>query len=329
VPDNLRIDYNILNDAKKNLHELAGDIKPMLDHSLFQSLSLQSTNADVLSGGFYGGPLGAGDSGSATILGSRDVERAVAGLHNNAKNTLGRAYDGLMELGNSFGSVGEAFLSFDSGIAQGMGITGSNLGLSNYFRDKATWDYYQAHKDECVRPTIGDDKVPDPNWTAPDFCHATNPGNPPTDQVITTDRGNVHTHLTLDEHNNVVKEESTVTYDGKTYTSVTNYSNDGHTIVTDSTYPDNSTVHNETNLNPDGSGTMYTRGSDGSWSNYTRPPKDASGNQPDWVWTAGDKKPDGADGGSGGSDGGGSGDPAADPVPTKINGGGGGSKQNQ
>jgi len=324
VADNLRIDYNILNDAKKNLHELAGDIKPMLDHGLFPSLASDYVKSKFSMGGAYGG-IGVGLDVGESVLGSGDVEAAVARLHENAKGTLGRAYDGLIELGNSFGSVGEAFLSFDSGIAQGMGITGTNLGLSNYFRDKATWDYYQAHEDECVRP-VGDDKVPDPNWTAPDFCHATNPGDPPLDQVITTDRGSVHTHLTLDEHNNVVKEESTVTYDGKTYTSVTNYSNDGRTIVTDSTYPDNSTVHNETNLNPDGSGTMYTRGSDGSWSNYTRPPKDANGNQPDWVWTAGDKKPDGADGGS---DGGGSGDPAADPVPTKINGGGGGSKQNQ
>jgi hypothetical protein len=271
VPDNLRIDYNILNDTKTNLQELAGEIKPLLDQSLFSTLS--STE-------------------SGDILGSTDVAWAVGNLHDNAKDTLGRAHDGLMQLADSFGSVGEAFLSFDAQIAQGMGITGSNLGLSNYFRDKATWDYYQAHKDQCV---------PGPDGKVPDFCHATNPGDtPPLDQVITTDRGSVHTHLTLDENHNVVKEESTVTYDGKTYTSVTSYSNDGHNIVTDSTYPDNSTVHNETYLNPDGSGTMYTRGSDGSWSNYTRPPKDASGNQPDWVWTDGNKNPDGSSSTTGG-----------------------------
>jgi hypothetical protein len=332
VPDNLRIDYNILNDAKKNLHELAGDIKPMLDHGLFQSLALDYSKSNYSTGGLYGG-VGAGLEVGENVLGSRDVEGAVARLHENAKGTLGRAYDGLIELGNSFGSVGEAFLSFDAGIAQGMGITGSNLGLSNYFRDKAAWDYYQAHQSECVRPEKPhvldpNAKVPDDDWTPPDFCHATNPGDtPPLDQVITSDRGNVHTHLTLDEHNNVVKEESTVTYDGKTYTSVTNYSNDGHTIVTDSTYPDNSTVHNETNLNPDGSGTMYTRGSDGSWSNYTRPPKDASGNQPDWVWTAGDKKPDGDS--DGGSDGGGAGASDIDEHPQPPTTGGGGSYQQQ
>jgi hypothetical protein len=262
MPDKLRIDYNILNDAKAALQDLAGNIKPLLDEGLFNTLASED---------------------SSVVLGSYDVDAAVTGLHSNASGTLGRAYDGLMELSNSFGSVGEAFLSFDSGIAQGMGITGSSLGLSNYFRDKAQWDYFQSHQDQCV---------PGPDGKVPDFCHATNPGDtPPLDQVITTDRGSVHTHLTLDGSNNVVKEDSTVTYDGKTYTSTTNYSNDGRNITTDSAYPDGSTVHNETYLNPDGSGSMYTRNSDGSWTNYSRPAKNADGTQPDWVWTAGSTDP--------------------------------------
>jgi hypothetical protein len=262
MPDKLRIDYNILNDAKAALQDLAGNIKPLLDEGLFNTLASED---------------------SSLVLGSSDVDLAVTGLHSNASGTLGRAHDGLIELSNSFGSVGEAFLSFDSGIAQGMGITGSSLGLSNYFRDKAQWDYFQAHQDQCV---------PGADGKVPDFCHATNPGDtPPLDQVITTDRGSVHTHLTLDGNNNVVKEESTVTYDGKTYTSLTTYSNDGRNITTDSGYPDGSTVHNETYLNPDGSGSMYTRNSDGSWTNYSRPPKNADGTQPDWVWTAGSTDP--------------------------------------
>jgi hypothetical protein len=273
VPDRLTIDYNVLNDAKRELHKLAGDIKPTLDEGLFNTLSYQD---------------------SSSVLGSPDVDGAISRLHANAKNTLGRAHDGLIELGNSFGSVGEAFLQFDAEIAQGMGITGSNLGLSNYFRDKAEWDYFQAHQDECV---------PGPDGKVPDFCSATNPGDtPPLDQVIKTDRGDVHTHLTLDENNNVVKEESTVTYDGKTYHSITEYSNDGHNIVTNTSYPDGSTVHNETYLNPDGSGTMFTRGSDGSWSNYTRPPKGPDGKPSEWIWDKGSNDPnDDSDDGGGGS----------------------------
>jgi hypothetical protein len=274
MPEKLRIDYNILNDAKRNLHGLAGDIKPILDQGLFNTLASQD---------------------SSSVLGSADIDAAITGLHSNASGTLGRAYDGLMELGNSFGSVGEAFLSFDAGIAQGMGVTGSNLGLSNYFREKSEWDYFQAHQDQCV---------PGPDGKVPDFCHATNPGDtPPLDQVITTDRGSVQTHLTLDGNHNVIKEESTVTYDGKTYTSVTSYSNDGHNITTDSAYPDGSTVHNETYLSPDGSGSMYTRNSDGTWNNFTRPPKGADGHQSDWVWTAGTDDPSqsGTKGSGGGS----------------------------
>lgn len=278
MPDRLRIDYNILNDAKLDLHELAGNIKPMLDEGLFNTLATQD---------------------SAAILGSSDVDSAITGLNREARNTLGRAHDGLIELGNSFGSVGEAFLQFDSEIAQGMGITGSNLGLSNYFRDKAAWDYYQQHKDECK---------PGPDGKLPDFCSATNPGDtPPLDQVIKTDRGSVSTHLTLGgpDGKTVIREESTVVYDGKTYHSVTDYN--GNTIVTNTSYPDGSTVHNETYLNDDGSGSMYTRGSDGSWSNYTRPPKDGDGKPSDWVWDSGSKKPDEDPDGGGGSGSGGSG----------------------
>lgn len=275
MPDKLRIDYNILNDAKADLHELAGDIKPLLDDSLFSRL--------------------ASTEDATNLLGSSDVGYAVTNLHDEAKGTLGRAHDGLIALGNSFGSVGEAFLQFDAEIAQGMGITGQNLGLDNWRRDKAAWDYRQDHKDDCK---------PGPDGKLPDFCSATDPGPPPLDQVITTDRGCVHTHLTLDQNGNVTGEETTVKYDGKVYKTVTSYSstNNTNTIVTDSTYPDGTTVHNETYLNSDGSGTMYTRNSDGSWSNYTRGPKDSQGDAPDWVLTAGSDDPnDSDDDGGGGS----------------------------
>lgn len=269
MPDKLRIDYNILNDAKADLTELAGDIKPLLDQGLFSKLTY--------------------DDGATSLLGSADVAYAVGNLHDEAKGTLGRAHDGLVDLANSFGSVGEAFLQFDSELAQGLGVMGHNLGLDNWRREKSEWDYYQGHKDECK---------PGPDGKLPGFCGATDPGAPPLDQVIKTDRGEIHTHLTVDDHNNVVREDSTVTYDGKTYKSVTDYSNDHNTIVTTTTYPDGSTVHNETYLKPDGSGDMYTRNSDGSWSNWTRGPKDGQGNQPDWTWSSGSDNPNDKSGGT-------------------------------
>lgn len=259
MPDRLRMDYNLLNDAKVDLQQLADEIKPTLNDSLFSRLA---------------------ESSSADILGSSDIDYAITSLHSNAQGTMTKAHDGLVELANSFGSVGEAFLQFDAEIAQGMSATNSNLALSNYLRDKSEWDYYQAHQSECT----GDGEKPD-------FCSATNPGDsPPLDQVITTDRGNINTHLTLDDHNNVIKEETTVTYDGKTYTSVTTYSPDRHHIVTDSTYPDGSTVHNDTNLTTDGSGTMKTTNNDGTWSEFTRAPTGTDGNPAEWVETEASKE---------------------------------------
>lgn len=253
MPDELRIDYNVLNDAKKDLESLAGGIGPLLDNSLFSRLGLTGDGFTVL--------------GDATLAG------AMTQFYFNASSTLSRADKGLKELAGAFGAVGEAFLSFDSGLAEGMGITGSNLSLQNYLRDKDLWDYKQAHIDQCV---------PGPDGTMPDFCSATDPGLPPLDQTITTDRGSVHTQLTLDDNNRVVKEVSTVTYDGKTYTSVTNYSNNGLSYTTDTSYPDGSTVRSETNLNEDGSGTMVVTGSEGDRTEFTRGPRDASGNQPAW-----------------------------------------------
>ncbi|MGW6281456.1 hypothetical protein [Kribbella sp. NPDC055071] len=239
--DRLKIDYNMLNDAKRDLTALSDTIDPTLNGSIFSTLATED---------------------SSSILGAFDIYSAVYDLHDNAGNTMDRAKKKIKELADSFGSVGEAFLQFDAELSQGMSITGNNLKLGNYNRDKANWEYYQEHKSEC-------ENIP-PGQDVPGFCSATDPGDPPLDQTITTDRGNIHTHLTLDDSGQVVKEESTVTYDGKTYYSVTTYSDDRHHAVTDTTYPDGSTVHNDTHLNDDGSGTMKTTNSDGTWKEYTR-----------------------------------------------------------
>ncbi|GAA0572304.1 hypothetical protein HPO96_32095 [Kribbella sandramycini] len=280
MPDKLKMNYNLLNDAKKDLEDLAGNIKPTLNDSLFSTLA---------------------NSDSSDVLGSSSIYYAISSLHTNAQGTMTKAEDGLKKLAGSFGSVGEAFLQFDAEIAQGMNVTNSNLALSNWQRDKSQWDYYQAHKGECENLPAGTE--------APDFCSATNPGDAPLDQTITTDRGNIQTHLTLDDQGNVIKEETTVTYDGKTYHSVTTYSDDKHTMITDSTYPDGSKVHDETKINGDGSststatstdaegkkdvtvtnlagdgsGTKTTTDSDGTVTEYTRGPDNDDGTAADWV----------------------------------------------
>ncbi|MFD7153670.1 hypothetical protein ACFV9C_03675 [Kribbella sp. NPDC059898] len=282
MPDKLKMNYNLLNDAKRNLEDLANNIEPTLNDSLFSTLAGQD---------------------SSSVLGSSDIDLAITDLHTNAQGTMTKAEKGLKELANSFGSVGEAFLQFDAEIAQGMNVTNSNLALSNWQRQKDTWDYYQAHKSECENLPAGQ--------KAPDFCSATDPGQQPLDQTITTDRGNIHTHLTLDDKGNVVKEETTVTYDGKTYTSTSTYTEDKHHVITDSTYPDGSTVHDDTHLKDDGSstttttstdsdgkkdtsdvalkgdgsGTKHSTDSDGTVHDYTRGPDNSDGTSADWVET--------------------------------------------
>ena len=280
MPDKLKMNYNLLNDAKKDLEELAANIKPTLNNDLFDTVA----------------------GHSSSVMGSSKISAAITRLNSNAKSTMTKAEDGLKKLAGSFGSVGEAFLQFDAEIAQGMNVTNSNLALSNWQRDKSQWDYYQAHKSECENLPAG--------TKAPDFCSATNPGeHPPLDQTITTDRGNIQTHLTLDDKGNVIKEETTVTYDGKTYHSVTTYSDDKHTMYTDSEYPDGSKVHDVTTMKPDGgssstststdhdgkkdvtvtelgsdgAGTKKVTGSDGKVTEYTRGADHDDGTSADWV----------------------------------------------
>ncbi|MEV8379141.1 hypothetical protein AB0P21_40770 [Kribbella sp. NPDC056861] len=260
MSERLSIDYNVLNDAKKQLHELAGDIKPLLHQSIFHTLSKPG--------------LG--------LLGSRDVENAVHKLHSNGKWTLEKAHDGLMELGNSFGSVGEAFLALDANIAQGLGITGANLGLDNWLQEKTDWE---QHKDqEC---SVHNSKA---GGNGDGECVWSDPGPPPVDQVVSTDRGQIHTHLTLDDQYHVVKEEIEVEYDGHKYTTVNSYADEGRTTITDNGYPDGSTSHDETRLGTDGSGTKTTKNSDGDWNNYTRGPTGPNG-PAEWVWTEGTDDP--------------------------------------
>ncbi|MEU9286938.1 hypothetical protein AB0D57_20045 [Streptomyces sp. NPDC048275] len=252
MPDKLKIDYDLLHKSKADLEALAGEIGPLLSTGVF---------SDERDDYFY------------FVLGDHGLADAMSGFRGNAFNTLHSADKGLKELAAAFGSVGEAFLSFDADLTQNMGVMGQNLGLQNWRRDKDRWDYKQSHLDQCT---------PGKDGTVPDFCSATDPGAPPLEQTIQTEHGSIQTKLTLDENGNVIREESTVVYDGKEHKTVTNYTDGNGSYTADTTYPDKSTTHMEVHVNDDGSGTMVVTGSDGKREEFTRGPKDGSGEQQKW-----------------------------------------------
>ncbi|MFJ6217299.1 hypothetical protein ACIQGZ_28800 [Streptomyces sp. NPDC092296] len=242
MPD-FAMDYGILNEARKDLYDLADRISPTLTSSVFSE-------------------LGSGNLGDARdVFGNDTLTDAFRSLYRLSKDPMNRAVDHLKKLGDTFGAVADGFFDVDSQIADGLGVMGTEMGLDAWRDKKAAWDYRNAHADQCV---------PDEHGNVPDFCRATDPGAPPLDQTLETGNGQVHTHLTLDGDNNVVKEETTVTHDGQTYTSTTTYSDGGHSYTTDTVYSDGTTNHAETHLDDDGSGTMTVTDGDGAKTEYRR-----------------------------------------------------------
>lgn len=265
MPD-FAIDYGLLHEARKDLHDLADQIGPKLKDSAFTAVGSTA--------------YGDGDN----VFGNEELGNAFRTLYLRAKSPMGKAEDDLRQLGDIFGAVADGYFDVDAQIANGMGMMGASLGLDDWRHDKAEWDYYQEHKAECV---------PGPDGKMPEFCGATDPGKPPTDFTIETANGSVTTHLTLDENNNVIKEETTVvagdqkytsttTYDGSTQTTDTVYADGSKThsvttvgengsSVTDSTDGEGNKTHTEIKLNETGGGTMTTTEHDGTVTEYTRP----------------------------------------------------------
>ncbi|WP_146615949.1 hypothetical protein [Nonomuraea aridisoli] len=243
MPD-FALDYSVLHEARKDLHDLADRIAPTLGGSDFAN-------------------LGKGDFGDAqAIFGHAGLTNAFRSLYRLSKDPMENAVDRLKRLGDLFGSVSDAYFDVDAQIADGLGVMGAQLGLDEWRKDKAAWDYRNEHADKCV---------PDANGDMPDFCRATDPGAPPVDQVINTPNGQVHTHLTLDENNNVVKEETTVTHDDQSYSSVTTYSDGGRSYRTETTFSDGGRTVADTRItNDDGGGTMTVTDQDGKKTEYTR-----------------------------------------------------------
>ncbi|MDX2702881.1 hypothetical protein PV350_08440 [Streptomyces sp. PA03-6a] len=254
----IKIDYDVLNAAKRDLEALAGEIDPLINKGVF-------------------GRLGSGSGEAEAILGHEGVASAMSLFHTNASSTMKRADKGLKELASAFGGVGEAFREFDSELGAEIGVMSANLHVQNWRQKKDLWDYKQNHLKECEGP-----------GELPDFCSATNPGDTPPDfHVDTPNGGSIDSHVEVDKDGNVTKEVTTVKYDGNTYTSTTTYN--GPSYTTETTYPDGSTAHTVANINGDGSGSMTVTGSDGSHTEYTRGPKGSDGKTPEWTWSGGNK----------------------------------------
>nr|BFE58995.1 hypothetical protein GCM10020063_035210 [Dactylosporangium thailandense] len=267
MPD-FAIDYGLLHQARKDLHDLADRIGPRLGDTVFSQV----------------GSIEYGDSDS--VFGNETLAESFRSLYRRAQHPMSKAEDDLRELGDIFGAVADGYFDVDAQIADGMGMMGSTLDLDRWKDKKAEWDYLQGHRGDCV---------PGPDGKMPDFCSATDPGPPPTDMTINTATGSVHTHLTLDENNNVIKEETTVVNGDQKYTSTTTYSDGGKNYTTDTVFSDGSKTHSVTTtgdngssttdttdqdgktthtviaLNPNGGGTMTVSEPDGTVTEYSRP----------------------------------------------------------
>lgn len=263
------LDYGTLHEARKDLHDLANRIGPTLKSSVFSELG-DGTKSDA-----------------EAKFGNSDLTSAFRTFYRLASGPMKDAEDRLKQLGDTFGGVADGFFNTDAEISQGLGVMGGRLGLDEWRRKKAAWDYYNQNKDKCV---------PDENGKMPDFCYATDPGDPPTSFTVTADDGGkVQTQLTLDKNNNVTKEVTTVTHNGQTYTSVTTYSEDGKSHTTETTYADGTKTTSKTtygenrdsyttettdadgkksttvvDVKEDGSGTMTITDADGTKTEYRR-----------------------------------------------------------
>ncbi|MYS87616.1 hypothetical protein [Embleya scabrispora] len=240
------LDYSTLSEAKKDMHDLADRISPTLKSSDFATLG---------QGGY---------TDAQAVFGDQTLTGAFRSLYRLSAGPMTRAEDLLKKLGDCFGTVGDAYFNADAQITEGLGVMGATMGLEEWRNKVAAWKYKQDHIDECGKPG--------PDGSLPEFCKAQDPGDkPPLDQVITTPNGGrIETHLTLDEHGNVIKEETKVVSNGQTYTSVTTYDSSRLNYTTVSTAADGGVTTTETHLNADGGGTQKVVDSEGKTHTYTR-----------------------------------------------------------
>ncbi|MFI7101346.1 serine/arginine repetitive matrix protein 2 [Streptomyces sp. NPDC050161] len=298
MPD-FSIDYELLNQVQTRMRELAD-------------------TAD--SGGAKGAlkELSSSTDDAKSVMGFSDLGTAMWGFSQRSSSRAKDAKDGLNKLADIFKSVSDNYFQVDAGMADSAGVMGTSLGLDEWKNNKAKWDawdqdtkdwnayldkigasgYFKEHPDADINDVCSADgapgwcetynnakDVPSPPGPHPE---GERPGDtPPTEKTITSDSGSTHVKVTLDDDNNVMTEESTVTIgkgaDEQKYTSKTTYDTaprpitpeggktfDARDYTTVTTGPDGSKTTSRYVIEDDGTGTQTVTDSDGKETKYTR-----------------------------------------------------------
>ncbi|MFF0220150.1 serine/arginine repetitive matrix protein 2 [Streptomyces vinaceus] len=312
TPD-FAIDYGLLNTVQSKLRDMANQ-----------------ANGGSGSGSYH--DLGeALASERRRVLGTYDMSAEFNYFFTTSKKRQGQAKDGLNRLADLFKGVSDAWFEADSQLASGAGLMAKSLGLDEWksqkaaydkwLSDKAAWEaylkeigaseYFRDHPDASISAVCSADGAPGwcDTWRSNDHAPlqpgpppVKPPDTPPTHYHQETSTGSVDVTIELDKDNNIIKETSTVTANGQTYTSVTEYKSgpqmvtppgggkpfDARDYTVTTTGADGSTSVSTVVINDDGSGTMkvtsgtevteYTRSGPGTeWVEVPKPEDDDSG----------------------------------------------------
>ncbi|MFJ3927456.1 serine/arginine repetitive matrix protein 2 [Streptomyces sp. NPDC090022] len=293
TPD-FAIDYGLLNKVQSKLRDMANQ-------------------ADSGSGsGSYRDMGEALASERRRVLGTYDMSAEFNYFYTTSKNRQGQAKDGLNKLADLFKGVSNAWFEADSQLAAGAGLMTRSLGLEewkdrkkNYDKwlsDRATWEaylkkigaseYFRDHPDANIHTVCSADGAPgwckawrdDKDPPRPPGPQPPKPSDtPPLHYRQETSSGSIDVKLEVDKDNNIIKETSTVTAHGQTYTSTTEYKGapemvtppgggkpfDARDYTITTKGADGTTSVSSVVINTDGSGTMKVTEGD-KVTEYTR-----------------------------------------------------------
>ncbi|MEV7520378.1 serine/arginine repetitive matrix protein 2 [Streptomyces sp. NPDC091371] len=275
------IDYGLLNKVQTKLRDMADE-----------------ANTGSGSGSYH-------DTGEALaserrrILGTYDMSAEFNYFYTTSKKRQGQAKEGLNKLADLFKGVSNAWFAADSQIAAGAGLMTKSLGLEEWKDKKKAYDQWVSDRDkwEAYLKKIGASEYfrDHPGASISDVCSADGapgwcqawrddkdppkpPGpqppkpsdTPPLHYRQETSSGSIDVKLEVDKDNNIIKETSTVTAHGQTYTTTTEYKGapemvtppgggkpfDARDYTITTTGADGSTSVSTVVINTDGSGTM-------------------------------------------------------------------------
>ncbi|MEU3711024.1 hypothetical protein [Streptomyces catenulae] len=298
MPD-FSIDYELLNQVQTRMRQLADTADSGGAKGALKTLTESTDDAK-------------------SVMGFSDLGAAMYAFSHRSASRAKDAKDGLNKLADIFESVSDNYFQVDAGMADSAGVMGASLGLDDWKHKKAAWDQWdedtKAWNDYLKEIGASDYFKEHPGADINDVCSAVDgapswcerynndkdvpsqPGDhpegerpddtPPTEKTITTDSGSTHVKVTLDDDNNVMTEESTVTIgsgaDEQKYINKTTYDSSPQPITLDNgktfdardyttvtTGPDGSETTTRYVINDDGSGTM-TVTSDDETTTYTR-----------------------------------------------------------